>query len=507
MAGRNIGQTDLEHYVEIERRKDEEKKKQKRKKKIINCLITLSVGCLPLLLMLFVVFLVVFITLGIIDTDGDGVAQKCINVKSADEVCKSVTVNGQTLSVDDYVAGVISAEVGGFDSYTNGIEVMKANAIAARTYALNTASKDNSGNCNMGSAGESTQAFTNASTGAKQASEETSGMILIDDNGSAAFTQYSSVLLTNAYDSFGDSVTFSENNGSLSVPKSWADTYILKYCPRYTGGKGVSVYRDSYGGYGCGHGNGMSQVGALYLASEKGYTYEQILDYYYSDDGFDLASTKGASSKCTSVNNNEFGSLTEYNLNHKGLSVLSEPLTKDEINKLNSYVEGEMDKNDSSYNNKVAAAGQALVYWFEQNNKYLSYYWGGGHEIFTGASSSWGVNRGSDEHGHTYYGMDCSGFVSWSIRNACKADFTALAEDFLGMGKTISLADAKPGDVVASVAHVMLVVKNNGDETVTVAEEGGSSDGLVFSIVDSNRMSWGKRSVIDMSDWYKNNCS
>lgn len=485
---------------------DEMKDTLKDLKKVrrISLLIS-SIGCAPFFLMIFCVFVVVLFVLGIFDGGGSSSGGKtCVNVKSADEICKSITVSGySTMSVDEYVAGVVQHEFGGAPE-----EVLKAQAIAARSYGLAGASKDSNGNCSINDTSEGFQTYSSSpSDSSIQAANDTSGMIMVDENGNIASTEYSSNSLPAPYSSYGSTVTMSERN--LEIPKDWwAANKTCSDSQLNT----ITSKKDAYGRnvYGCGHGRGMGQIAAKYLAVEKNYTYDQILDYFYGSDSeynWSLASTKGATTNCTSSGNGNFGSLTSYNLNHDGLNILSHTLSDSDMNSLNNYIEQEIKKNDSSYSNAVAAAGQALVYWFEQQGTYLGYYWGGGHELFTGASSSWGSNKGSDDHGHTYYGMDCSGFVSWSIRNACKADFSALAENFLAYGNSISLDDAKPGDVIASSAHVMLVVKNNGDGTVTVAEEGGTSDGLVFSKVDSNRMSYGNRKVIDMTNWYKNNCS
>ncbi len=472
-------------------------------------------GCIIFIAMFFVIA----ILFGIIKYDNNKMSleTKCVHYKSADEICKSITVIGKgTMSFDDYIAGVVGGEVGVFSGHP---EIQKALAVAARTYSVNAAkngthgaSIDANGNCTVPT-GENFQVYNAkyvSDSNIMSIVQDTSGQILVDENGNTKSTEYDSILIESPYDSSGNEVSLKQRG--LSIPKSWLEEVneFKISCPKYGGSNG-NLNSSKNGGYGCGHGRGMGQWGGLYLEMEKNYDMVQILDFFYGEDTdykLSLASSKGAGTECTSESNNDFGTLEEYNLNHNGLTMLSSPLSKSDIDDLNEYIEDEMDKNDSSYNSKVAAAGQGLVYWFEKHKKYLGYYWGGGHEIFTGAHSDWGnTSHGKDEKGNQYFGMDCSGFVSWSIRNACKADFSAVAENFLGFGNSISLDKAKPGDVVASEGHVMLVVKNNGDGTVTVAEEGGSSDGLVFSTVDSNRMTYGNRSVIDMSTWYKNNCS
>lgn len=53
-----------------------------------------------------------------------------------------------------------------------------------------------------------------------------------------------------------------------------------------------------------------------------------------------------------------------------------------------------------------------------------------------------------------------------------------------------------------SGSHVRLVIKNNGDGTVIVAEESGGSNGLIFN-------KYGEASgynYIDMSSYYSKNC-
>ena len=452
------------------------------------------------------VFVAILMILGLIGTDS---SEECIDLKSADEICKSISVVGYgTMSVDDYVAGVISQEVKGFDSYTNGIEVMKANVIAARTYAFHEIlagspgfSHDSSGNCSVPAPSENTQDFDIASEVAKQVANETSGMILVDSSGSAAFTQFSSILLTKPYNDFGSEVTLMENDGSLSIPKTWIESNVN------TCKEGIKT-NPQYGGYGCGHGHGMSQWGALYLAKEKNYDYEKIIEYYYYDDGFELASSNGSSRSCKPTNNGTLQPLKNYKTNHDGLEVLSHTLSESERESLDDYLNKQINAAGYGTGAGVAAAGQSLVYWLEQKGLYLQYFWGGGQgagdNTVVGASPNWGsTSYGADFKGHgKYFGMDCSGFVSWAVRTACAPNSgSRQAEGWMSFGPEISLKDAKPGDVIAHKDHVMLVVKNNGDGTVYVAEE---SNDLGFTLVDSDRASG--RKVVDMTKWYKDNC-
>ena len=486
---------------------EDDGKKKSLKLRLLLWIASGSFGCGSIFLLALPLLVVVFMVVGILGGgDGSGGGSTCVNIKSADEICQKVTVKGQTMSVDAYVAGVVENEFGGAS-----IETKKAQAIAARSYGLQGAKKDSNGNCIIDNTSEGFQTYnSNPSETSIQAANDTSGMILVDENGNVARSEYSSNSLPASYNSYGDMITMSERN--LQIPRSWWASH--KTCGDGDLNTVHNSEKDAYGRavYGCGHGRGMGQIAALYLDMELGYTYDQILEYFYGADSeyhWSLASTKGASSSCTSSNNGNFQSLSSYNKNHDGLKKLNKTLTTLQIQSLELSIESQVDKAGYGTGKAVAAAGQALTYGLEQMGYYLGYYWGGGHasdSTTIGFYSGWGKNIGfayTDGGNVTgpEYGMDCSGFVSWAIRNACKSSFSAvLAEDFLGYGKHLSsLEDAKPGDVLASTGHVILVIKNNGDGSIIAAEESFSASGLVFKEYSS----LGNYKLVDMSNWYK----
>lgn len=205
-------------------------------------------------------------------------------------------------------------------------------------------------------------------------------------------------------------------------------------------------------------------------------------------------------------------SLSNYTLSHEGLKLLNRKLTDSEFNELNNYIVSEVNKAGYGTGNGVAAAGQALTYWLEKKGFYLNYYYGGGHGDYssyvTGAKRNWGAYRAS-ELGHTanpYDGMDCSGFVSWAIRNGCTASYGSKVTSGMDHGKHIDVKNAKPGDIMLNpVSHVRLVVKNNGDGSVIVAEETSGANqewGLIFTRQTTEAGYF----YVDMSDYYKKNC-
>lgn len=207
----------------------------------------------------------------------------------------------------------------------------------------------------------------------------------------------------------------------------------------------------------------------------------------------------------------DYKHLSSYTLKHEGLNVLNRTLTQAEIADLNAYINSEVDNAGYGTGGAVAAAGQSLTYWLEQKGYYLQYYWGGGHggygdnkSTFVGVNPNWGsASFGADEKNRPYLGMDCSGFVSWAIRTACNPSYGTHSSSTMNHGPKISLSAAKPGDLMLKKGHVRLVVKNNNDGSVIVAEEvGNPTNGLVFTKV---RTGIGY-SFIDMEDYYKSIC-
>ena len=464
-------------------------------KKTIRILMILSslVGA-PTVLIFFTVFVVVLFILGLfVGKDSDS-SNNCVTLPTVDSVCKSITVEGQgTMDLDEYVAGVINAEVGGM--VDTNFNTYKAAAVAARSYVLANANKDSSGNCSVSSS-QSFQVFKeNPDDNMKNAATETSGMVMVKD-GKVYSTQYDAFCYSSK-DSSNYQVC--QGNGSTtSIPVQWVESHV------------PAAYRAAPNDRSVSHGNGMSQYGAFYLASEENKEYKEILEHFYGDDGATLASINSSSSNC----NSSLTTLENYNLRHQNLNVLNRTLSQSEINDLNNYLNQEIAKAGHGSGNAVAAAGQSLVYWLEKKGYYLQYRWGGGHGgygdgnyTFVGANPNWGSSKFGCDSGHEdrcYWGMDCSGFVSWATRTACNESFGAgVSYTWVPYGNRISLKDAKPGDVIAWSEHIQLIVKNNGDGSVIVAEEaGGSTSGLVFSEISSTN-----HKVVDMKNWYANHCT
>lgn len=193
-------------------------------------------------------------------------------------VCSTVTVEGDsagTYTLDDYVAGVVKAEMG---AERDKPEALKAQAIAARSFLLY--SKKDSTTCTVGN-GEFFQAFDaiNPSNSQDQvyidAAYETSGMVVMKD-GEVAFTQYSSYSPNNTEINGKWNVTMYKYGSDPSSVWTWN-----------AASKAEVKNANNYFHPTPGHSNGMSQALAGYLAS-KGQTYQQILETFYGVSGYSI---------------------------------------------------------------------------------------------------------------------------------------------------------------------------------------------------------------------------
>lgn len=212
-----------------------------------------------------IIFLIVLIiplmVLGIIDIEGAGSQTSGIGyspntyLQKVEKECETIIVDNKAYSLEEYVAGVVSAEA--YNS--EGIEALKAQAIAARSYAIIRTNYCQSPINNSSAAQNFT---TNITDAARTAASATEGLVLTY-NSEIILSEYDSFYRGGDYscDSNGCSVTYTKlpNNEKHKV------TVSNKYTNMIAGG----------------HGRGMSQIASYELANQ-GKTYDYILNYFYS---------------------------------------------------------------------------------------------------------------------------------------------------------------------------------------------------------------------------------
>ena len=206
------------------------------------------------------------------------------NVSSGDYCPNGIVVEGVgTLDLDDYVAGVVSAENSYKDSKDpNNIEAMKAQAIASRTYAVNSTN-----NCTkkIGNS-QASQVYTSPNERAKKAATETAGAVMTY-NGNVFSAQYDAFCMNDkdcpdaSCSGTTCSVTYTK------VPSSDKHKITVK-SPH-----SKNVYSGGYNG--AGHAHGMSQLVARQMQDE-GKKYDEILKFFYAD-GISISGI--SSNQCT----------------------------------------------------------------------------------------------------------------------------------------------------------------------------------------------------------------
>lgn len=188
-------------------------------------------------------------------------------------VCSNVKVNGKTIPLDNYIAGVIKQEMG-----LDHLEALKAQAIAARSFVIGT--HKNSTTCSVTN-GQSYQAYTDAGENDiyMQAARETANMV-VKRNGEVAVTQYQSYPAGKWYtdDATGWHVKFQRFNDDAS--SAWVWNGPSKDNVKRIAGNG-SLYGTEMN-YNNDHHYGMSQTIANYLAVAENYDYKQIIELFYA---------------------------------------------------------------------------------------------------------------------------------------------------------------------------------------------------------------------------------
>ena len=182
--------------------------------------------------------------------------------------CETVNLNGKSIPLDEYVAGVVKAEAA-----PGNIESYKAQAIAARSFVLFKKKDDST--CTI-SSGQHFQVYTednDSNSIYHKAAKETS-MMIVERNGEVAETAYQSFPAGRwqKEDSSGWHVTFQRFSDDPST------TWVWNGPPK---SKVFSVTSGTEMDYNNEHNWGMSQTISAYLALEENYTYDKLIKLFY----------------------------------------------------------------------------------------------------------------------------------------------------------------------------------------------------------------------------------
>lgn len=204
------------------------------------------------------------------------------------------------LNLEQYLYGVVGNEI----SYKAPYEAIKAQAIAARTYAMNKMMNNNKDfHVYDDYRSQVYKGKKSENDIIKKAVDDTKGQIMIYDNNpiEAYFHSSSGHKTQSAKNAFGKEVEYLQSVEDFSSDKLWTvkvkksvynkhknNLNNLRKAVGYSKMKSTNILStkstDTHviiNGIGYGHGVGMSQMGAMYL-SENGYNYDDILKHYYT---------------------------------------------------------------------------------------------------------------------------------------------------------------------------------------------------------------------------------
>ena len=462
----------------------------------IKMILKLAVILLPILALSFVVVYFLLIIDELTSKGDTGMAvggyysPECteITVIFTDK-SKNYEVTGSgTYDLEEYVAGVIAGEVG----YFGNLEVDKAFAIAARSYGLSHVN-----NCTIESS-DRKQVFRELTDSpndalARQAAEETAGQVLLSGNS----------LTSSQYDAFAcidkDNNYYTIAQANQKVPIDWIDARINKNNkPNWficNGRENLSEH----------HGNGMSQFGSWYLASELNYDYQQILAFYLDDV---TISTKGFTSSITGLTIKDTSNASEL---HESLSTFL-PSRGSSVDELNAFIKNKVVENGAGTRAGAVTAAVSLInYLYDNGGVKIPYYWNGKYNKI-GINPNYGGYTTPSAHGQVYAGFDCSGFVTWSITNGgynfSSHSTKGFNDEFYNDSCPITDQSCigQPGDLINSYGsgsnHVQLIVSvDEASNTYYIAESSGS---LVMIPVSMHSSRLNDARIIHMDNYYNN---
>ena len=426
--------------------------------------------------------------------------------------CSHVTIrNGGSIEVhelEEYVAGVTAGENGGA-----GPEALKMQAILARSFAVKNCNRtiDNS---------QKDQVYRTPTEATIEAANATAGLVLTFEGDILSEISFASYPRANyrggfpGYEAQGY-ICSGVDCSTGSDGRQWCTTTLYKQ-PNMENYQLVMPDTTLSGGLWngahlpnqSGHCYGVSQVATRYFESERGFTYDQMIQEFFSS-GVEIMSIYGG-----------FGNYNGQIASTKGAVYLPYELDRF-LGERGSSAQAFTDSIRNSVLQAgpgtragVVAAANTLISGLAQYGVKLPYI------SSTGASGSasgkysgygvlpdWGKHGAwwSGYYGRTYRqtGLDCSGFVAWSIHNGGFINLSGHNSGSLhydGTPHAYGSVIGQPGDLLWHSGHIGLILGIGDDGKYIVGEEAGDPNGLVVTYYDVHKSYWS--AVVDMSGFY-----
>lgn len=399
-----------------------------------------------------------------------------------ENACSKVMMGDNLISIEEYAAGVVAAEVGGMPE-----EVLKTFAIAARTYIVGSAPKVGSGSDCYYIGDNVKQAHTfSYNDNHLNAANETKGLIIVVDEKPRGNYDASCVYTYEQAAFENPNEDFEEGNYYIKYGSSYFSTSHFQ-----------EVEADKAGGIGSlrtyinkaeteracagNHGRGMSQNGAMYLNVYEEYDWQNIIDYYFDNTETIMTIYKAAGGykgQYPTDPNDELYSNYSILYNESLESVLAR--NGSSVEELNHQIQQVVTKNGVGTRGAVVGAAMTLIGRLAEMGVRLNYLWGGRYDTI-GVYGGWGTYIGPHctpyVNGPDCYsklissGFDCAGFATWAFING----FQNPGIDHVGTAVGVPLSQTgpicQPGDTLVTGIHVALIVDSYDDEGVYIVAE------------------------------------
>lgn len=419
-----------------------------------------------------------------------------ITVKDGDELFD--------VPLEDYVAGVIAHEVGDF---YDSMEMLKVQAVAARTYAqVKMKQQGYVINSAVNQTYSPDEEYRTPGSPFYDAAQETAGIVMIQNvNGTPTFisTEYDALAIDESCGGKEDLdrgivITCQQH---IEIPIDWLKSKMIE--------SDYNFFKRSF------HGRGMSQWGAYYLAVEKGYDFERLLNMFYDGElvslypcfgNFDIRVTPDSATQLVHTSVEDF-------LKSKGKSIES----------VNDGLRDVVLQAGPGTRQGVVTAVTYLINTFLDYDIRLPYSYGGGWggdcyfdcstANFYGINPNWGSAINDVDANYNSLGMDCASFVTWAYHTG-GLTFPTYVPQFASIDhveyhdiEDVDEYKGQPGDFITHPGHVMLILdyyNEGGEEGYYIAEASGYKQDIRVIKQSIDQLSGKDNRIGDMTYYFEN---